>query len=154
MYHFTFPGQGVLLFSSHAGGYEGVLRSLPSPPDVAILGCVGRANLNGVAFQGSIAEFLHRKVEWIGQPRKIIWCLHDEAPLAPWRADVECALLALAFPSILDLKQRGDGSGRGEDAVASADSRARQAVRAICVIYGVYCRVSYYRRATPPMQRA
>lgn len=36
-----------ILFSSHNGAYEGVIRSLEPKPDLAIIGLAGRANLNG-----------------------------------------------------------------------------------------------------------
>lgn len=69
----------ALLWSAHLGGYEGVLRDLRPKPDVAIMAIAGRANLNGRPFDGSAAEFAAMKVGWLGQPSKVIWCLHDEA---------------------------------------------------------------------------
>lgn len=27
----------------------------------------------------------------LGQPKHIIWCLHDKAPIKPWRIDVRAA---------------------------------------------------------------
>lgn len=77
MFNILTEGQ-VLLWSAHLGGYEGVLRDLKPRPDVAIIAAAGRANLNGRPFDGSAAEFLVKKAKWIGEPKTIIWCLHDK----------------------------------------------------------------------------
>ncbi|KAL0939307.1 uncharacterized protein CTRU02_205917 [Colletotrichum truncatum] len=68
----------ALLWSSHLGGYEGILKSIEPKPRVAILGIAGRANLNGRPFVGSAAEFAAQQIQWLGQPSQVIWCLQDE----------------------------------------------------------------------------
>lgn len=79
MYNFRFFDSGkVMLWNAHLGGYEGILRDLQPKPDLAILGIPGNANLNGRPFMGSGAEFLKRECEWLGQPERVTWCLHDE----------------------------------------------------------------------------
>jgi hypothetical protein len=78
MFNFVI-GAKALLWSAHLGGYEGILRDLQPKPDIAIMAIAGRANLNGRPFDGSAAEFASNKVEWLGCPSKVIWCLHDES---------------------------------------------------------------------------
>lgn len=68
----------ALLWSAHLGGYEGVLKSIEPKPQIAILAIAGRANLNGRPFIGSAAQFISKKIHWLGQPKQIIWCLHDQ----------------------------------------------------------------------------
>jgi hypothetical protein len=77
MYNFVI-GDKAVLFNTHLGAYEGVMRFLEPKPDVAILGAGGRANLNGRPFVGSAAEFLTDEVKWLGQPARVFFCLHDE----------------------------------------------------------------------------
>ncbi|ESU17398.1 hypothetical protein FGSG_10653 [Fusarium graminearum PH-1] len=60
-------------------------------PDIAIMAIAGRANLNGRPFDGSAAEFAAMKVGWLGNPSQVIWCLHDEACIPPWRIHTEAA---------------------------------------------------------------
>ncbi|KAL2849294.1 hypothetical protein BJX68DRAFT_276015 [Aspergillus pseudodeflectus] len=88
-------GDKALLWSAHLGGYEGILRDLLPKPDIAILAIAGRANLNGRPFDGSSADFASMKVEWLGRPREVIWCLHDEACIPPWRIDTAAATRAV-----------------------------------------------------------
>lgn len=83
MYHFHVGPSQTLLVNSHLGGYEGILKSLLVRPTVAILGIAGRANLNGRPFDGSAAEFAVKETRWLGEPDKVIWCLHDRSPLNP-----------------------------------------------------------------------
>lgn len=71
-------GEKGLLWSSHLGAYEGIMKSIEPKPEVAILGIAGRANLNGRPWNGSAAEFALREVQWLGHPATVIWCLHDE----------------------------------------------------------------------------
>jgi hypothetical protein len=40
---------------------------------------------------GTAAEFLTREVEWLGNPKKVIWCLHDDAPILPKYVDTTAA---------------------------------------------------------------
>lgn len=72
-------GDKSLLWSAHLGGYEGILQNMQPKPTIAILAIAGRANLNGRPFDGSSAEFAAKKVEWLGRPDHVVWCLHDEA---------------------------------------------------------------------------
>ncbi|KAK5688093.1 hypothetical protein LTS10_000071 [Elasticomyces elasticus] len=81
----------ALLWNAHLGGYEGILRSLEPKPDVLIQAIAGRANLNGRPFDGSAAEFAVDVCKWLGEPSKVIWCLHDDSPIKPFRVDVEPA---------------------------------------------------------------
>ncbi|EXA30661.1 hypothetical protein FOVG_17995 [Fusarium oxysporum f. sp. pisi HDV247] len=94
MFNILTEGQ-VLLWSAHLGGYEGVLRDLTPRPDVAIIAAAGRANSNGRPFDGSAAEFLVKKAKWIGEPKKIIWCLHDKSLVKPFSVDTTAATAAI-----------------------------------------------------------
>ncbi|KAJ5660877.1 uncharacterized protein N7484_000249 [Penicillium longicatenatum] len=67
-----------ILFNAHLGAYEGIVKSIQTKPDIAVLGIAGRANLNGRPFDGSAATFATNLVRWMGMPEKVIWCLHDE----------------------------------------------------------------------------
>lgn len=49
------------------------MRSLWPRPDLAILGVAGRANLNGLPYQGSAAEFVTSEVQWLHEPERVIW---------------------------------------------------------------------------------
>ncbi|EUC47378.1 hypothetical protein COCMIDRAFT_35068 [Bipolaris oryzae ATCC 44560] len=60
-------------------------------PDVAILGAGGRANLNGRPFVGSAAEFLKLQTQWLHEPPQILFCLHDESIIKPYKTDVIAA---------------------------------------------------------------
>lgn len=51
----------------------------------------GRGNLDGRPFDGSAAEFAVKAIQWFGEPDKVIWCLHDEGPLKPFRIDTRAA---------------------------------------------------------------
>lgn len=81
----------TLLWHGHLGCYEGIMKSITPRPDVAILAVAGRGNLDGRPFVGSAAEFATREVRWLGEPARVIWCLHDEAPIAPRRIDTAAA---------------------------------------------------------------
>ncbi|CAK7220669.1 hypothetical protein SBRCBS47491_004267 [Sporothrix bragantina] len=84
-------GDKTLLWSGHLGAYEGIMRNLEPKPDIAILGIAGRANLNGRPFDGSAAEFAVQEIKWLREPAKVIWCLHDQAPLPPKWIDTKAA---------------------------------------------------------------
>lgn len=72
-------GNGQTLFwSAHMGAYEGVLRNMEPKPDVAILALAGRANLDGRPHDGSAADFIVKELGWLGEPKTVIWCLHDQ----------------------------------------------------------------------------
>ncbi|RYC90166.1 hypothetical protein BFJ63_vAg7107 [Fusarium oxysporum f. sp. narcissi] len=94
MFNFVI-GEKAFLWSAHLGGYEGILRDLQPKPDIAILAIAGRANVNGRPFDGSAAEFAAMKVGWLGNPSQVIWCLHDEACIPPWRIKTEAATKAV-----------------------------------------------------------
>lgn len=59
--------------------------------DVLILAIAGRANIDGRPYDGSAAEAATDIVKWLGEPEKVIWCLHDDAPIKPWRVDTTAA---------------------------------------------------------------
>ncbi|KAF2851804.1 hypothetical protein T440DRAFT_507199 [Plenodomus tracheiphilus IPT5] len=88
-------GDKSILFNSHLGAYEGIMRSLEPKPEVVVLGIAGRANLNGRPYNGSAAQFAVKQVEWLGKPEKVIWCLHDESLIAPFRVDTSAATEAI-----------------------------------------------------------
>lgn len=95
MFNFIMDGGKALLWSAHLGGYEGILRDLQPKPSIVIMAIAGRANLNGRPYDGSAAEFAALKLGWLGQPSKVIWCLHDEACIPPWRIDTTAATKAV-----------------------------------------------------------
>lgn len=90
LYNFLL-GSKVLLWNGHLGAYEGIMQSLKPQPHVAILGIAGRGNLNGRPFDGSAAQFATKEVKWLGEPVKIIWCLHDKGAINPKYVDVTAA---------------------------------------------------------------
>ncbi|KAL4733294.1 hypothetical protein BDV11DRAFT_210323 [Aspergillus similis] len=99
-------GDKAVLFNSHLGAYEGIMKQIEPQPDVAILGIAGRANHNGRPFDGSAAEFAVKQLEWLGRPRKVIWSLHDESLLAPFSVDTRPAVEAVQTKvgaSVVDL---------------------------------------------------
>ncbi|KAH8691279.1 hypothetical protein BGW36DRAFT_388027 [Talaromyces proteolyticus] len=83
LYNFLL-GEKTLLWNGHLGEIE-------PQPDIAILGIAGRANLNGRPYDGSAAQFATEEIKWLGQPDKVIWCLHDQAPLNPKYIDTDVA---------------------------------------------------------------
>ncbi|KAK6821244.1 hypothetical protein PG987_015644 [Apiospora arundinis] len=99
MFNFIMPTETgeskALLWSAHLGGYEAILKDMEPKPDIAILGIAGRANFNGRPFDGSAAEFASRQVEWLGNPSQVIWCLHDETCIPPYRIDTTAATSAV-----------------------------------------------------------
>ena len=88
-------GSKTLLWSAHLGGYEGILKELEPKPDVAVLAIAGRANHNGRPFDGSSAQYAKMKVGWLGMPKKVIWCLHDEGLIKPKFTDTKAATDAI-----------------------------------------------------------
>ncbi|USP74861.1 uncharacterized protein yc1106_02135 [Curvularia clavata] len=94
MYNFII-GDKAVLFNTHLGAYEGVMRFLEPKPDVAILGAGGVANLNGRPFVQSAAEFLKLQTQWLHEPSQIFFCLHDESIIKPYKSDVTAAKKAI-----------------------------------------------------------
>ncbi|KAK1461552.1 hypothetical protein CMEL01_14506 [Colletotrichum melonis] len=84
------PGQTVF-WNGHLGGYEGIIKSIEPTPDVAILTIAGRANLNGRPYDGSAAQFATNQIRWLSQPKKVIWALHDEGAIKPYRVNTAAA---------------------------------------------------------------
>lgn len=78
MFNFLIDRKETLLWNAHLGGYKALMQDLEPKPDVAILGIAGRGNLNGRPYEGSGADFAVEEVGWLGQPEKVIWCLHDD----------------------------------------------------------------------------
>ncbi|KAK1497077.1 hypothetical protein CTAM01_08089 [Colletotrichum tamarilloi] len=95
MYNFLFGEGKTLLWNGHLGGYDGILKTVQPQPDVLIQAIAGRANLNGRPFDGSAAQFAVQVSKLLGEPKKVIWCLHDEAPIKPWTVDVSPATQAV-----------------------------------------------------------
>ncbi|KAI8250281.1 2, 4-dichlorophenol 6-monooxygenase [Colletotrichum sp. SAR 10_98] len=95
MYNFLFGEEKTLLWNGHLGGYDGILKTVQPQPDVLIQAIAGRANLNGRPFDGSAAQFAVQVSKLLGEPKKVIWCLHDEAPIKPWTVDVSPATQAV-----------------------------------------------------------
>ena len=84
-------GDKTIFWNGHLGAYEGIMKTLEPKPDVAILAIAGRANLNGRPFNGSAADFIVQEIKWLGEPSKVIWCLHDEGALNPKYIKTEAA---------------------------------------------------------------
>lgn len=85
-------GEGkTLLFNGQLGAYEGIMRGIKEKPTVAVLALPGRANLNGRPFNGSSAQFLALEAKWLGEPERVIWCLHDPLFVNPKRTDTRAA---------------------------------------------------------------
>ncbi|KAH7142872.1 hypothetical protein B0J13DRAFT_608135 [Dactylonectria estremocensis] len=81
----------AVLFNSHLGAYDGIMKVVEPRPDVTVLGIAGRGNLNGRPFDGSGAQFAVAQLKWLGEPGRVIWALHDESLIPPFRVDKECA---------------------------------------------------------------
>jgi hypothetical protein len=71
-------GGGGILFNAHLGAYEGIVKAIHPQPDLVVQGIAGRANLNGRPFNGSATGFATDLLRWLGEPARVIWCLHDE----------------------------------------------------------------------------
>ncbi|KAK0109973.1 hypothetical protein ONS95_002640 [Cadophora gregata] len=80
-------GDKTILWSAHLGAYKEIMVNLEPKPDLAILGIAGRGNLNGRPYDGSAAEFAVDEIKWLKEPKTIIWCLHDESAIKPYRID-------------------------------------------------------------------
>lgn len=95
LYNFLLDKEGgagpTFLWHGHLGCYEGIMKTIEPKPDVAVLAIAGRGNLNGRPFDGSAAEFAVKEIQWLGEPKKVIWCLHDESALKPKRIDTKAA---------------------------------------------------------------
>ena len=88
MFNFLLGEDKTLMWSAHLGAYEGILKTVEPKPNVLIQAIAGRANFNGRPFDGSAAQFAVEISKWLGEPEKVIWCLHDDAPIKPWSVDV------------------------------------------------------------------
>lgn len=77
-FNFLIGASKTLFWSGHMGAYDGVVKVLEPKPDVAILAVAGRANLNGRPYDGSAAQFMREQIGWLGYPKTVYWCLHDE----------------------------------------------------------------------------
>ncbi|KAF2650003.1 Metallo-hydrolase/oxidoreductase [Lophiostoma macrostomum CBS 122681] len=91
LFNFLLGEQKTLMWSGHLGGYDGILKIIEPKPNVLIQAIAGRANLNGRPFDGSAAQFAVQVCEWLGEPEKVIWCLHDDSPIKPWTVNVKPA---------------------------------------------------------------
>jgi hypothetical protein len=88
MYNFLFGESRTLLWNGHLGGYDGIMKTVEPQPNVLVQAIAGRANLNGRPFDGSAAQFAVWVSRMLGEPKKVIWSLHDESPIKPWTVDV------------------------------------------------------------------
>ncbi|KAJ5741011.1 hypothetical protein N7493_000883 [Penicillium malachiteum] len=96
-----------ILFNGHLGAYEGIVKDIQPKPDIAVLGIAGRANLNGRPFDWSAAMFATKLVKWMGEPEKVIWCLHDECLIKPYRVNTRAATQAVeanTTSKVMDLR--------------------------------------------------
>ena len=106
MYNFRLK-EGVVLWNGHLGGYEGILRTVSPKPNLLIQAIAGRANLNGVKYDGSAAQFAAEVSKWLSEPPAVIWCLHDDSPIKPYRVDAEPATKLLEAETrsrVVDMK--------------------------------------------------
>ncbi|KAL2783464.1 hypothetical protein BJX66DRAFT_349413 [Aspergillus keveii] len=83
--------RGGILFNAHLGAYEGIVKAIHPQPDLVVQGIAGRANLNGRPFNGSAAGFAAELLRWLSEPERVIWCLHDECLIKPYRVDTAAA---------------------------------------------------------------
>ncbi|WPA99377.1 uncharacterized protein RHO25_003994 [Cercospora beticola] len=95
MFNFLLGTNRTLMWSAHLGAYEGILKTVEPKPNVLIQAIAGRANLNGRPFDGSAAQFAVNISRWLDEPGKVIWCLHDDAPIKPWTVNVQPATTML-----------------------------------------------------------
>jgi hypothetical protein len=114
MFNILVGEKQTVLWNAHLGAYKPLMEVLEPKPDVAILGIAGRGNLNGRPFEGSAAEFARDEVHWLGQPEKVVWCLHDERYVSrtrfPGRATltkmlIYCLVLSSHFLSTPNLQR-------------------------------------------------
>lgn len=91
MFNFLLGTGQTVLWNGHLGAYDGILGGVEPKPDVLIQAIAGRANLNGRPFDGSAAEFAVKVSKLLGEPRKVLWCLHDDSPIKPLMVDVRPA---------------------------------------------------------------
>ncbi|KAH7205128.1 uncharacterized protein BKA55DRAFT_698660 [Fusarium redolens] len=107
MFNIIIDGK-ALLWSAHLGGYEGIIKTVEPQPEIAILAIAGRANFNGRPFKGSAAQFALKKIQWLGQPKQVIWCLHDTSCVEPYHVDTTAATEMVereTSTKVLNLKQ-------------------------------------------------
>lgn len=91
MFNFLLGTNKTLAWNAHLGGYDGILATVEPKPDVLIQAIAGRANLNGRPFDGSAADFAVKVSKLLGEPKQVLWCLHDESPIKPFTVDVKPA---------------------------------------------------------------
>lgn len=91
MFNFVLGIDKVVAWNGHLGAYEGIMKTVEPKPNVLIQAIAGRANLNGRPFDGSAAQFAVKISKLLDEPQKVIWCLHDDAPIKPWSVRVEPA---------------------------------------------------------------
>ncbi|KAL3447833.1 hypothetical protein BJX65DRAFT_317957 [Aspergillus insuetus] len=120
MYHVLKPGAGAgsgagvwkggILFNAHLGAYEGIVKGIHPQPSIVVQGIAGRANLNGRPFNGSAAAFAVGLMRWLGEPEKVVWCLHDECLVKPYMVDTTAATAAVELETrshVVDLVPGG-----------------------------------------------
>ncbi|RBA20531.1 hypothetical protein FPRO05_07978 [Fusarium proliferatum] len=85
MFNFLFGEGKTVLWNGHLGMYDGILKTLQPQPDILIQAIAGRGNLNGRPFDGSAAQFAVKLSKLLGEPKKVIWCMHEDQPVSPRR---------------------------------------------------------------------
>ncbi|KAF4416415.1 beta-lactamase domain [Fusarium acutatum] len=95
MFNFLFGDGRTVLWNGHLGMYDGILKTVQPQPDTLIQAIAGRGNLNGRPFDGSAAQFAVRLSKLLGEPKKVIWCMHDDQPIPPRRLDLAPATEAI-----------------------------------------------------------
>ncbi|KAF4627833.1 hypothetical protein G7Y89_g10318 [Cudoniella acicularis] len=75
--------------ATYAGGFKDLYKVRRLYCGTVIL--VGRGNLNGRPFDGNAAQFATKAAKWLGEPEKVIWCLHDKGALNPKYIDTKAA---------------------------------------------------------------
>ncbi|TVY63201.1 UPF0173 metal-dependent hydrolase [Fusarium oxysporum f. sp. cubense] len=95
MFNFLFGEDKTVLWNGHLGMYDGILKAVEPQPDILIQAIAGRGNLNGRPFDGSAAQFAVKLSKLLGEPKKVIWCMHDDQPIPPRRLDLAPATQAI-----------------------------------------------------------
>ncbi|KAF2150955.1 Metallo-hydrolase/oxidoreductase [Myriangium duriaei CBS 260.36] len=90
MYNFLL-GDRTIMYNAHLGAYRGILEHIEPKPDVLIQAIAGRANIDGRPYDGSAAQASTMICKLLGEPKQVIWCLHDEGVIKPWRIKTDAA---------------------------------------------------------------
>lgn len=102
-------GRKALFWNGHLGAYGGLYSTIEPKPDVLIQAIAGRANLNGRPYDGSAAQFAVELSRWLGEPREVVWCLHDDSLVPPHTVDVRPATELLESATRSRIRQLAPG---------------------------------------------